>query len=172
MPLKRAGKVRIEGLRDLDAALGQFSKGVGRGVLRRALRQAGAPIEQDAAARAPVGSRTSGDPHPGQLARSVETGTKLSRRQKRLARKPPVKTVSGFRSEPSKGVEIYVGAGPLPQAHMNEFGGANNAPRPFLRPAWDANKMKALDTIKRALAEEIAKTAARIAKRLARASDR
>lgn len=170
MALKKAGTVAVDGLRDLDAALGQFSKGVAKAVLRRALLQAAKPIEEAAASGAPVGSAAAGDPHPGQLAGSVTSGTKLSRRQKRLARTPAIMTAAGFRSAPAKGAEVYVGAGPLPQAHLSEFGSANNVPRPFLRPAWDGNKMTAVQSIRSALAAEIAKTAARIAKRAASAT--
>jgi hypothetical protein len=46
--------LKIEGLRELDAALGQFSKATARGVLHRALKKAAVPIRDQARQDAPV----------------------------------------------------------------------------------------------------------------------
>ena len=91
----------------------------------------------------------------GTLQKSVGSGTKLSRRQKSLHQK---------RSD----VEVFVGAGPLPQAHMSEFGTAHQPAKPAGRPAWDNNKMKALESIKSDLWSEIEKARARLARKAAR----
>lgn len=159
-------KFRIEGLKELEAALSDMPKATAKATIRRALKKAARPIEAAAENLAPV--RT------GRLQKSVETSAKLSKRQaaiqRRLTGSGPKLTIDGFRSEPSKSVEIYVGAGVVPQAHLQEFGSANNPPQPFLRPAWDANKRKALASIKDDLASEIAKTAARVARRRAKAT--
>lgn len=144
---------KVEGLSELEAALKglreefDLSRTTAKNIVKRALMKAADPIESDAAARAPVLT--------GVLQRSVSTGTKLSRRQKGLHHKE---------SE----VEIFVGAGALAQATAQEFGTSHNAPQPFLRPAWDSNKMAALDSIKETLGTEIEKATKRLAKKAQR----
>ena len=51
-------------------------------------------------------------------------------------------------------------------AHMVEVGTSRMAPRPYLRPAWDANKDGILEGIKEDLWAEIQKSVARRARRL------
>lgn len=138
---------RVEGLSELKAALDELPKATGTNVLKRALLKAAEPIEARAEQLAPRLS--------GALQRSVTAGTKLSGRQKKQHRKE------------SK-VEIFVGAGALVQAITQEFGTAHHPPQPFLRPAWAANKVKALNSIKELLAEEIEKARARLARKAAR----
>jgi HK97 gp10 family phage protein len=140
--------VRVEGLAELEAALAELPKATGKNVLKRVLMAAAAPIEADAAAAAPHLT--------GRLRRDVATGTRLTRRQAGLARKLG-------KSE----VEVHVGVKD-PAGVQNEFGNIHQPPQPFLRPAWDANKDSALETIASQLGEEIEKSAARLARRAAR----
>lgn len=139
--------IRVEGLRELERALAELPRKTGKNVLKRTLMKAGEPIEKDAAQRAPE--------LVGTLKRSVTTSQKLTRRQKKAHTK-------------ESAVEVFVGAGGLPQAHLQEFGAAHHAPQPFLRPAFDSNKMRALETIKTDLAAEIEKARARLARKAAR----
>src|SRR5262245_14718215 len=139
--------VKVEGLKELNDALGELPKATGTNVQKRALLNASEPIFQTARRLAPVLS--------GALQRSIHPSTKLSRRQKTLLRKQ------------SK-VEVYVGAAALPHAHLQEFGTVHHAPHPFLRPAWMENREKALELIKKELADEIEKARARIARKTAR----
>jgi HK97 gp10 family phage protein len=141
-------KVKIEGLRELEAALAELPKATGKNVLRRVLIKAAQPIEADAAAAAPELT--------GRLRRDVSTGTRLNRRQAAMARRLG-------KSE----VEVHVGVND-PAGVQNEFGNAHQRPQPFLRPAWDANRQGALETISSDLGAEIAKSAARLARRAAR----
>jgi hypothetical protein len=81
-------------------------------------------------------------------------------------------------------VEVFVGAGPLPQAIYKEFGtephinagifaGTQNpgtAPQPFMRPAWDSGGAKVLDDLKKELWSEVDKAAKRAAKKRAKAA--
>lgn len=140
---------KIDGLADLDRALGELPKGLGKGVLRRTLVKAGAPIDAAWRAKAPKLS--------GALGESGGVSTKLTRRQKTGAK------------EGKSYVEVYVGPGALPQATQQEFGNAQQAPQPFMRPAWEETKDQALDIIANGLGDEIAKTAERLAKRRAKA---
>lgn len=138
---------RVEGLREIERALKELPKATGKTILRNALKKRAKPIADAARAAAPV--RAVGG---GQLRDSIAVSTKLSRRQASLARK-----------EGKSAVEVYAGAGPLPQAHLEEFGGPNNAPRPFMRPAWDQHK----DGVLRGLADDLWKSIERAARRLA-----
>jgi HK97 gp10 family phage protein len=139
--------LKIEGLRECEDALRELPRATGKNVLRRALLAASEPIADAWGRITPV--------FRGTLQKSVGSGTRLSRRQRGLHVK---------RSD----VEVFVGAGPLPQAHMSEFGTAHQPAKPAGRPAWDNNKMKALASIKSDLWSEIEKARARLARKAAR----
>jgi HK97 gp10 family phage protein len=144
---------RVEGFKELDQAFNDLantvgtSRATGKNVAKRALTQAAAPLERAVAAAAPVAS--------GHLQTSITTGTRLSRRQSALSPKEVP-------------VEVYVGAGPLPQAHMQEFGTHDQPAQPFFRPAWDAMVQAIRDSIASFLWLELQKAAARAAKKAAR----
>lgn len=164
-------RVRIEGLRELEKALADLPKATGKNVLRRVLKGAAAPIEQGVEARAPELT--------GHLVSVVNMGFGLTRRQKRLAGKGVSflgyagNGMKRFRQDASTGVEIHIGPAtdavnrrsPDPAGLMNEFGNRHMAAAPFMRPAWDAGKMKALDHIKDELGTEIKKAATRLARK-------
>jgi HK97 gp10 family phage protein len=139
--------VKVEGLSDLLEALQELPKATQSNVVRRVLLAAGEPIERAAEALAPHMT--------GALERSIETGTKLSKRQRALHKKE------------SK-IEIFVGAGALVQAITQEFGTAEHGAQPFMRPAWASTKMRALEIVKNQLGEEIMKAAQRAARKAAR----
>jgi HK97 gp10 family phage protein len=138
---------KVEGLSDLDEALSELSKATGKNILKRVLTKAGQPTADAAAANA---RRLS-----GKFERSFGVSQKLSRRQK-------------SQHDKQSDVEVFAGPGALVQAITEEFGTSNQAPHPTLRPAWDSNKMKALDGIKDDLAEEIEKARARAARKAAK----
>lgn len=151
--------VKIEGLRELDAALGELPKTTAKAVLRKVGLKALQPVADDARALAPDDPETGGN----DLRSSIAVSTKLSPRQARLARSAVKK------GEADKSfVEVYAGAGPLPYAHLQEFGTVNHAAQAFMRPAWDQNKMKVLESVKDGLWGEIEKAAKRLAKKQAR----
>lgn len=140
---------RIEGFAELDRALGQLPKATQKNVLRRILRQAAKPIDDAASAKAPRDT--------GQLQISIITGTQLTRSQRS----------SAYRAGKLGVVEIHVGT-ELSRGMFQEFGTFKDTPQPFMRPAWDANKDKALSIIKVELGGEIEKAAKRYAKKLAK----
>jgi len=143
-----ANKFRIEGLRETERALGDLPRATAKGVTRRVLRKAGAPIKDDAEANAP--SLT------GRLRADVKLGSRLNRRQAAMNRK----------LGPSA-VEIHIGVSD-PAGVQTEFGNQNQAAEPWLRPAWDANKMGALAYISAQLWVETKKSADRLARKAAR----
>lgn len=146
-----ARKVKIEGLRELEAALADLPRGTGKNVLRRVLKKAAAPIESTAEALAPHLT--------GTLERNINMGTRLTRRQAQMVRKADSKSSA----------EIHVGTAD-PAGIQTEFGNANQNAEPWLRPAWDQNKEGALNTIANDLGGEIEKAAARLARKAARAA--
>lgn len=138
--------VRIEGLRETDQALGQLRKSTAKALLRRVLEKRAQPIADDMERRA--AKRT------GALKDGVGVGVRLSRRQAQQRRREST-------------VEVFAGAGVEPQAIQEEFGNADQAPRPFARPAWEHGKGPALEGIKQDLDAEISATAARAERRAA-----
>lgn len=142
-----ASTVHVEGLSELKDGLLELTKATAKNVQKRTLNRAADPIQSSAASSAPVLS--------GRLQRSVSIGTKLSRRQKTLYK-------------PESAIEIFVGAGALVEAITTEFGTVHQTARPFMRPAWDGNKMRALDIIKTDLGDEIEKARQRAARKAAK----
>ena len=119
-------RVRMEGLRELDAALSQFTPTKRRSIGRKALDEAGEITAKAARALAPVDS--------GALRESIDVSGTLARSQK---------------SEHVKAAEQerFIGPDNRPQGHLREFGSDGNAPEPFMRPAWDQTKGQVLDRI-------------------------
>jgi HK97 gp10 family phage protein len=140
-------KFKIEGLRECEDALRELPKATGKNVLRRALMAAGQPILDAARQLAPELT--------GALKRSHAAGTKLTGPQKE-------------KHKAESAVEIFVGPSGLPQAITQEFGTVNHPAQPFMRPAWDGNKMAALNLMRQSLADEIEKARARLARKAAR----
>lgn len=151
-------RVRVDGLKELDAALGELSKAGARGVLRRVGLKAMQPVADAARDMAPDDPETGGN----DLRSSITVATRLSARQAKLARK-------AVREGAHKHfVEVHAGPGPLPHAHLQEFGTAHHGTQPYMRPAWDSTHGQVLDIIKSDLGAEIEKTAKRAARRAAR----
>lgn len=141
--MARRTVVKIEGLKEVEAALAQFPKATGRNVMRRVAVKRLQPIADDMKAKAPV--------EFGDLKDSVTVTTKRPKRHRKTAE-----------------VEAYAGPGPHPQAHLQEFGSINGPPQPFARPAWDAGKSDILPGLAADFWEEIDKAAKRIARKTAR----
>ncbi len=132
--------VKLEGLRELDAKLGQFKASTAKSVLRRVGRKALAPVDEAWRLAAPQLS--------GHLADSGSIGSKLTRSQRAA-------------HERESFVEVFAGPGPHPQAIQQEFGNENHPAQPFLRPAWEDNKDRVFDIVGRELGIEIEKSAGR-----------
>jgi HK97 gp10 family phage protein len=139
-------KVKIEGLKQLQDALRQLPDSTAKSVLRRVGKKRLKPVADKARSYAPKDQ--------GELRDSIAVGTKLSKRQRRRHRKAD-----------RNDIEIFVGAGPHPQAHLQEFGTKDAPPQPFMRPAWDSEKRGVLTGIKADLWSEIKKAADRLARK-------
>jgi HK97 gp10 family phage protein len=144
-------KIHVEGLAELEAKLRELPDATAKNVLRRVGRKRLQPVADRARELVPV--------HQGDLRDSIGVSTKLSRRQR-----------SKHRKDGPDDVEVFAGAGPHPQAHLQEFGTEHHGPQPFMRPAWDAEKDGVLAGIKTDLSDEIEKAAKRLARRAAKAA--
>ncbi|MFQ6777574.1 HK97-gp10 family putative phage morphogenesis protein [Cereibacter sphaeroides] len=147
--------VSVTGLRELEAQLAKLSKATGKAALRRALKTAAQPLADLAQSKAPVGDTRT-------LAPSITVGTRLSERQAKRHRRM-------FRDDRAS-VEMFVGAGPLPSAHNQEFGNIHMAAQPFLRPAWDQDREALLERLRADLWQQVSKAIVRAEKRAARAA--
>lgn len=149
-------KVKVEGFKALEAALAELpSKAAGKAVLRRVGLRALKPVAEMAADLAPIDADPKSSPKrpPGTLKRSYKVGTRLNRRQARMARK-----------EGKSSVEVYAGTND-PAGVQNEFGNVHQGAKPHLRPAWEQEQGATLVRVADELGPEIEKTAARLAKR-------
>jgi len=158
--------VRFEGGKALEKALGELPTLYRRKkAARDALLEGAALIHAAAEAKAPV---RSGGPEKrfrvgegesrvrrrGALKSHVTIGTRLNRSQARQnAGKMPV--------------EVYVGTRDR-AGRLQEFGTEDAPAQPFMRPAWDGQKLAALEMIKDALWRQISRQAALAAKALKR----
>lgn len=116
-------KVRIEGTDAIARKLRAMSKALRRDTLVPIMVDRLEPMAQDMRAHA---ARRSGE-----MAESVTVGTELSPAQAAI-------------NEPIAEIEVYAGPGPLPQAIQEEFGNVHQEPRPFIRPAFDAQAKSAM----------------------------
>lgn len=141
--------VKVEGLADLDRALGELSQSAGKGALRRAGRKALGPFDLAWREKAPHLS--------GQLAESGSVGSKLTRSQRKA-------------QERDSSVEVFAGPGANPQAWQQEVGNSQHPAQPFVRPAWDETKDQIPKAVGVELGIEISNAAKRAAKKLAKAA--
>lgn len=145
--------VRLEGFRELDAALAELPKATQRNVLRRVLRNAAKPTLAAMEARAPRDTGWTA----GSLAISNTLNPANRREQKR---------------EGKAFAEVYVGSTRGSAAAFQEFGTEYGTsirpPRPYLRPAWEDTNGEALSIIQSQLGAEIEKARARRARKAAR----
>jgi HK97 gp10 family phage protein len=152
-----AERVKVEGLRELQVALKELPKATGKNVLRRVLKTVAQPLAEAMRSMAPDDPGTQGD----DLRSGIAASPNLSPRQKSANKK--------IFGDEKTAAEIFVGPSAANfYGFFQEFGTVHHAPQPFMRPAWDAGKGPLLDSIEDALWTEIAKTAARLAKRQAK----
>ena len=142
---------RIEGLKETQDALRELPDATAKNVLRRIMKARLEPIAADAESKAPV--------RRGKLKKSVNVGSKLSRRQR-----------SRHRKVHPDDVEMFAGPGPLPQAHLQEFGTRHHRAQAYLVPAWERHADALLANLREDLWAEISKAADRLAAKARRAA--
>jgi len=166
-------KIRVEGLSETEAALAALGKSLGRAVLRRVGIRALTPMAEAARAMAPDDPAT-----PESIAETIIVTTKRPTRERSAAARAygAVRYAGGSVAEARAAakaagagtVEVFMGPNRDPKAVQQEFGNSRHGPRPYMRPAWEAGKMGALEAVRDDLGAEIARTAARAAARAAR----
>lgn len=176
--MARAQRVRVDGLKECEAALAELPKATGRSVLRRVLTKRGQPIADRASQLAPDDPMSA----PPDLKTSIFVSTKLKNNVGKSAFAAVLKG-GGTKAEATAALrtarraaggegsfaEVYVG----PDAKhfygtFQEFGTVHMASQPFMRPAWDEGKGAVLDGIKDDIWKEIEAAVKRRAKRQAR----
>lgn len=120
--------VKLHGMKGVEAELMKVRGATAKSKVRKVLKESGEPVARRMRSLAPIDERD--------LIESIDVSPVLSKSQRRKQRK------GSFAD-----VEMHIGAGPLPQAHLKEFGTYKEPAQPFGRPAWEGLKMKTLDTI-------------------------
>jgi HK97 gp10 family phage protein len=139
---------RIEGLKELEKAMMDLPKRVNKRVAAKVLMETAKPLAADGSALAPDDPETGGfDLHT-----TVRAGTRNT------------KGAGWTKKDP---VEVFIGPR-VRHAHLLEFGTKDMDAQPYMRPMWDGGKDWALRNIATLMGEEVAKAAARYARRVAR----
>jgi HK97 gp10 family phage protein len=139
--------VKVEGLEGVMAALRELPDATAKNVMKRVLIKRAQPVAE----LVPVDQ--------GHLKNSIHVSTKLTRRQKGRHRKVHCDDV-----------EVFVGPGTDPAAHLQEYGSSIHPAQPFMRPAWDATKDDLLAGVGADMWGEVEKAATRLAKKSAKAA--
>ena len=175
--MARGVKVSVEGLRELERSMGILKKATARNALRKALVKAGRPVADAAIRNAP---RDWGD---------LEGSIRVSTKRPHDANAGKAAFASAMRSGATRAeagaaaraanaaagndfAEVWVGPGRQPQAIMQEFGTEHHGPQPFMRPAWDAEKHRALDIAVEEIKTEVGKSIQRAQARAGKARSR
>lgn len=162
------------GFKELDTALALLPKAAAKRTLQRTLLKAGQPIADAAQAGAPVDT--------GELRDSIKVGTRIGNNVGKAefhavmkgggSKGDALAAMRNARRDANGGTFAVVFVGPekaktkraAVKRIVQEFGSVRQAPQPYLRPAWDAEKMNALSICRNELAGEIIATAKRLGK--------
>lgn len=145
-------KVSFKGGLEIEAALKALGdKGAIKRTAERALKRAAEPIRDKAKELAPKDER--------HLEESISIGRAIQAFQ-RTSSGDVVRTFVGIDESKDARLHIY--------ASVDEFGTESHPAQPYMRPAWEAEKMTAFNLVKDTLDEEIIKTAARQARKRAK----
>jgi HK97 gp10 family phage protein len=145
-------KFELSGTQELLEAFDELPKAVGQQVLTDICNRAAQPIVQAAKALAPD------DPdHPGSLKDSIGV-------RKWKGRKWTGVVIGPKWPEGAHGHLLELGTGPRYHKTTGKYVGIGPA-KPFMRPAWDANKGAALDIMRNEVWDALAKAAAKLRKK-------
>jgi len=174
--------VELSGFSELEAELAKISKAAGKGALRRAGIKAMQPMAAIAADMAPkdtgdlsasiiVSAKASALNDVGRraFARTMRGGG--TRSEALAALRTARRNANGGRGKAA--VELFMGpvraanADDAIKAMAQEFGTFRHSPNPYMRPAWDQDKMDMLERLKTELWAEVSKTVERAERRAA-----
>lgn len=148
--------IKVEGLRELGAAMQALGNEVAKRIATGMTSAAAGVVRKDAIARAPEHDKAHTvdgvEVQPGNLRKNI-VRKKVSKSKTRLTSEHLV-TVRGKRKD---GYAARYG-------RLQEFGTVHHAPQPFLRPAFDAKKMEAIEAMKKTAGRRIEAAAKKAAK--------
>ncbi|CAM3091758.1 HK97-gp10 family putative phage morphogenesis protein [Paracoccus nototheniae] len=169
--MARSARMHIDGLADLEKALGNLTKAVSKNVLRSSMREAAAPMVDMAKSLVPVDD--------GELRDSIIIGGLLNKSQKSKHRK--------LTKDERSSIELFVGPsyklgaggrhghlvefGTSPHLNSGQFKGTKHpgtAPQPFMRPTYDREAQPTVERLKPILWRKIDQIAKREARKLER----
>lgn len=162
MPVTR---IKVEGLKELDAALVELGQRTAKKIVRAALKKAAVPVKEEAVKRArraiagptypvpydPTGPREGGARGPGHMAESIAAVVSISKRFGAVAK-------------------IGVDAAHW-YAAFQEFGTPQSPPESFLRASLEEKQGPVLTILKSELGRRIEKEAVKLAKSQRRKSE-
>lgn len=151
-------RFHVTGQKELSRVFEQLPKSLADQVLRATARKAVKPVEQMAESLVPKDE--------SELAQSITISTRLSKRQKQLFGRKGDVVVHVGPSHPkgAHGHLVEFGTGARYQKTTGRYVGVMPA-RPFMRPAWDANKMRVLETMRTEIWTVLRKAVQRLRKR-------
>jgi HK97 gp10 family phage protein len=182
--------VKLSGFKEIEVALDRLEKqATKKTVARNALKKAGEPVAEAMRAKA---TRVT-----GQLADNIAVSTRIKGEAGKAAYADTMRKTSGNKALAVKAMRdarraaksaqppVMMFVGPTvkaPHAHLVEFGTAphtnggtfagsrhpGTSPRPFVRPAWDAEQEATLQRIADEMRVQIAKAITRQARRKAK----
>lgn len=170
--MARPVRVKVEGFEDLHKSLAELSRAAGNSVLRRSGVKAMEPMRALAQSLAPDDMKS---PDPDlESSIVISAGANLARQGRRAL------------GEVEKGNRVNISMGPdakLPRsptqgkkssgytrALVAEFGSRQQAPQPYMRPAFDRDKDALLTRLAAILRVEIERAIGRAQRRAARAA--
>lgn len=166
--------VKIEGLKDLQEALKEFSKATAGNILKRAVMAGGAEVADEAVRRAPKRTGTLKTEIKVSKAKIINPGTSAYAQAIRETGDKAIAAAAARaanRAAGGSGRSAVCHVGPTKRAGqgiLQEFGTAHHPPQPFMRPAWDSKGTVAAEAIRDTLAEGIEKATQRAARKAAR----
>jgi HK97 gp10 family phage protein len=178
MPRSLKTTMRVEGLRELEAALQELPRATGGNVLKRAVAKPANVFADRARDLAPKDE--------GVLKNEIKVSTPKVISAGRAAfaaamREGATRAEAGQAARAANsaaggaGRHAVVHVGPTKRAFhgtWQEFGTAHHATQPFMRPAWDELAQPMVGMVAETLAEEIEKARKRLAKKAEREAAR
>jgi len=168
--------IEVEGLKELEEALKELPKATAKNTIRRAIAFAAIPIINTATVLCKVRRI-----RPSIVVSKIKFASGGSAGRQAYADAMKSGATRAEAGEAAHAANAATGSddpsitsgvaavGPTRAAFYGfEYGTKHIAPKPFMRPAWDAHKTQALDLMKSELKEQIDKAVKRIAAKQAR----
>lgn len=142
------GGIKIDGIKELERALGKLPKELINKAEKAALRGGAFLISKAAKAKAPVAS--------GHLKKNIGISVKTvkGRTTARIGAKSDRQTVTRY------GKQVI--SNPANYSHLVEYGSANQAARPFIRPAVETTKDEVLGAMSKSFNKHMGKVVRKI----------